>query len=166
MTSDELIIVLLESYSEMLARDDTPEAEKADAELEYDRLAWLIIATVNFASGRWAKKGFDNYQEHLENCCRNWAKVAPDQSKFVPSLNHESEGGRPMIALSIAGENASTPGAGDELVAVKITKSQTCSEKGFPLNWREYRDCHRAGGCKEQPRRRTTQTQSRQVVGL
>jgi hypothetical protein len=91
LTIDELSVLMLEQYSELLARDDTPEEIRVDAQQHIARISWQIIETVNFASGRWAMRGFDNYQEHLANWRKRWEEVRPDQSEFVPSLNHEIE---------------------------------------------------------------------------
>jgi hypothetical protein len=99
LTIDELSVFLLEEYSEVLAHDDMPEEIRADAKRHIARITRQITETVNFASGRWAMMpGFDNYQEHLANWRKRWEKVRPDQSEFVPSLNHNIEGdgfGRP-----------------------------------------------------------------------
>jgi hypothetical protein len=99
LTIDELSVFLLEEYSEVLARDDMPEEIRADAKRHVARITGQITETVNFASGRWAMMpGFDNYQEHLDGWRKRWEKVRPDESEFVPSLNHNIEGdgfGRP-----------------------------------------------------------------------
>jgi hypothetical protein len=99
LTIDELSVFLLEEYSELVAHDDMPEEIRADAKRHIARITGQITETVNFASGRWAMMpGFDNYQEHLANWRKRWEKVRPDQSEFVPSLNHNIEGdgfGRP-----------------------------------------------------------------------
>jgi hypothetical protein len=103
LTIDELSVFLLEEYSEVLARDDMPEEIRADAKRHIARITRQITETVNFASGRWAMMpGFDNYQEHLANWRKRWEKVRPDESAFVPSLNHNIEGdgfGRPEPVL-------------------------------------------------------------------
>jgi hypothetical protein len=99
LTIDELSVFLLEEYSEVLARDDMPEEIRADPKRHIARITGQITETVNFASGRWAMMpGFDNYQEHLAYWRKRWEKVRPDESEFVPSLNHNIEGdgfGRP-----------------------------------------------------------------------
>jgi len=99
LTIDELTVLMLEKYSEFLPREDIPEEIHADAKQHLARITWQITETVNFASGRWAMMpGFDNYQEHLADWRKRWEKVRPDQSEFVPSLNHNIEGdgfGRP-----------------------------------------------------------------------
>ena len=98
MTIDELSVLVLEQYSELLAFSEMPVNMLADARPFAACISWQIAETVNFSSGRWAIKGFNNYREHLEIWRKRWAKVRPDQSEFVPSLNHNIEGdgfGRP-----------------------------------------------------------------------
>jgi hypothetical protein len=99
LTIDELTVWILEQCSELLAGNDLQAEVRADVEKERARVCWRIIETVNFASGRWAMMpGFDNYQEHLAGWRKRWEKVRPDESEFVPSLNHNIEGdgfGRP-----------------------------------------------------------------------
>ena len=95
LTGDELTIFLLEGYANI----DASAEDRAKAEREFDQLSSRIIETINFASGRWATiPSLDNYQEHLERWRKQWIKVRPDESEFVPALRHDIEGdgfGRP-----------------------------------------------------------------------
>ena len=92
LTIDELSVLMLEQYSEFLARDDMPEEIRAEAQQHVARISWQIIETVNFASGRWAKPpGFDNYQERITSMKRYWERLQSERGEYVPSLNHEIE---------------------------------------------------------------------------
>src|ERR1700731_836111 len=129
LTIDELSVFLLEEYSEVLARDDMPEEIRADAKRHIARITGQITETVNFASGRWAMMpGFDNYQEHLANWRKRWEKVRPDESEFVPSLNHNIEGdgfGRPEPVTPCAA--LETMGASDRQADRKGSSDQRSS---------------------------------------
>jgi hypothetical protein len=99
LTCDELTILLLEHSTELIANIDESDDDRSEAERELARLSEGIIETINFATGRWATiPGLNNYQEHLERWRKQWIKVRPDESEFVPALRHDIEGdgfGRP-----------------------------------------------------------------------
>ncbi|MBR1156196.1 hypothetical protein [Bradyrhizobium sp. JYMT SZCCT0428] len=91
MISDELTVMLLELYADVLASNALAE-EKTEAAREQKSLRQGIATTVNFASGRWAKPpGFENYQEHIASMKAYWHKLQADRGEYVPSLNCEIE---------------------------------------------------------------------------
>jgi hypothetical protein len=92
MTHDEMIVLLLQWYSPILADPEAAEDKQAEVRMEMDRLVAKITATVNFAAGRWAKPpGFQNYHERIVSMKAYWQRLQPTHGEYVPALDYEVE---------------------------------------------------------------------------
>jgi hypothetical protein len=91
-TSDELMVQLLEGYSEILDRGDLPAAELREVRNWRQAIVDDIALTVELRSGiRSYPVPLGSYADSVAQAARRWAATA-GKSAYVPALSHGDTG--------------------------------------------------------------------------